>query len=84
MNREQLEMLQALQANEFTAHELALYLDTHPNDQRALADFHIFNGEAQQQRRTYSAYYGPLMMEDSTDNTCWRWAEEPWPWEIDY
>ena len=39
MQRDQLELLKELQALEFTALDFGLYLDTHPGDQRALADY---------------------------------------------
>ncbi|MCL6591037.1 MAG: spore coat protein CotJB [Firmicutes bacterium] len=84
MQREQLEMLKNLQAVEFTALDLNLYLNTHPGDQRALSDFSASIREAEVLKKTYTSRYGPLMAEDSANQTQWRWALEPWPWDLDY
>lgn len=84
MDREQLEMLKALQAVEFTAVEFNLYLDTHPSDQRALFDFANTATELQRMMSAYSQQYGPLFPTDNLNEPCWRWIEDPWPWQIDY
>jgi spore coat protein JB len=84
MHREQLEMLKEIQALEFTAFDFNLYLDTHPNDQRALAEYSRAIRESERLKNMYTANYGPLMAEDNVNQTCWRWIEDPWPWEIEY
>jgi spore coat protein JB len=84
MHRDQLEMLKELQALEFTALDLHLYLNTHPNDQRALADYSRAIREAARVKNIYAVSYGPLMAEDNVNQACWKWIEEPWPWEIEY
>lgn len=84
MHRDQLEMLKEIQALDFTAFDFNLYLDTHPNDQRALADYSRAIHESECVKKIYIANYGPLMAEDNVNQACWRWIEEPWPWEIEY
>ena len=84
MHTEQFELLKALQALEFSAFDFNLYLDTHPNDQRALAEYSNLVREVKQVKNVYIANYGPLMAEDNTDLSCWRWALDPWPWDIEY
>jgi spore coat protein JB len=84
MRREQLDMLKQVQALEFVALELNLYLDTHPDDQRALVDYNNTIGELQKLRQDYTHCYGPLIPTDQSQQGCWRWIEEPWPWEIEY
>jgi spore coat protein JB len=84
MQNAQLRMLNDLQAMEFTAFDFHLYLDTHPNDPRALAEYSRAMREAQSVKNMYAATYGPLMAEDNINQACWRWIEEPWPWEIEY
>ncbi len=84
MDRDQLEMLNAIQALEFTAVEFNLYLDNHPGDQRALLDYCNTTQQLKQLTDTYTSTYGPLLPSDSLNAPCWRWVEEPWPWEIDY
>lgn len=84
MQSEQLELLKSLQALEFTGLDFVLYLDTHPGDQRALADYAQIQRETERLRKTYAMQYGPLMSDDAVTQPCWRWIEEPWPWEIEY
>lgn len=84
MHAEQLELLKTLQALEFSALEFQLYLNTHPNDQRALAEFSNLVCEVKRVQNVYNAAYGPLMAADNTDLSCWRWALDPWPWDINY
>lgn len=84
MHRDQLELLKSIQALEFTAVDFNLYLDTHPNDQRALFDYANTIRELKRLMDTYSQKYGPLLPIDNLSGPCWRWIEEPWPWEIDY
>jgi spore coat protein JB len=84
MHSTQLKMLNDLQALEFTTFDFHLYLDTHPNDQRALAEYARAHCEAERVKDMYTASFGPLTAEDSINQPCWRWIEEPWPWEINY
>ncbi|HEX3046241.1 MAG TPA: spore coat protein CotJB [Bacillota bacterium] len=84
MQREQLEMLKNLQAIEFTALELNLYLDTHPGDQRAMSEYSNIIREVEILKKAYTARYGPLMAEDNVNQIEWKWALEPWPWDLDY
>jgi spore coat protein JB len=84
MRTEQLELLKALQALEFSALDFNLYLNTHPDDQRALAEYSNMVREVQRLRNAYIRAYGPLMAEDNVDLSCWRWASDPWPWDIHY
>jgi spore coat protein JB len=84
MHNAQLKMLMDLQAWEFTGYDFHLYLDTHPNDPRALAEYSRAEREVQRLKNMYATNYGPLTAGDNVNQACWRWIEEPWPWEIDY
>ncbi len=84
MHNAQLKMLMDLQAWEFTGYDFHLYLDTHPNDPRALVEYSRAEREVQRLKNMYATNYGPLTAEDNANQSCWRWIEEPWPWEIDY
>jgi spore coat protein JB len=84
MRAEQLELLTELQALEFSAFDFQLYLNTHPECQRALAEYSNLVREVNSVRNAYSKTFGPLMAEDNIDLSCWRWALDPWPWDIDY
>jgi spore coat protein JB len=84
MSHERLELLKQLQAMEFSAVDLNLYLDTHPGDQRALMDYAATVREMESLRQAYTQCDGPLLPTDNLNQSCWSWIEEPWPWEIEY
>ena len=80
-DREQL--LWRIQALSFTAVDLNLYLDTHPWDTRALADYNQISAALAQTRALYEQLYGPMLnFGMSCGGDSWRWVEEPWPWQI--
>lgn len=81
MDQQQLKMLKQLMAQEFTVIDMHLYLDTHPNDQRALADYNVFLQQLNTLKEAYERQYGPLTAQSGGG---WAWIEEPWPWDIDY
>ncbi|MGE5551294.1 MAG: spore coat protein CotJB [Bacteroidota bacterium] len=85
MSPEQLALLKEIQAVEFTCVDLNLYLDTHPCDERALADYNANVQQLACLKNEYTQRYGPLM-HFGQEPVCgqWSWICEPWPWEIKY
>ncbi len=85
MSRDQLALLEEIQALEFTAVDLNLFLDTHPGDERALADYNAVVQQLACLKETYVRNYGPLTNfgHDAAARS-WSWICEPWPWEIQY
>lgn len=79
MNRA--EMLRRLQAADFAAYDAALYLDTHPNDAKALAYFYKLRAEAMELQNAYESIFGPLTWDSVKSKDHWDWINEPWPWE---
>ena len=73
------EMLQQIRCLDFAINELALYLDTHPDDQRALCLHRKYCKEAKELKDMFQKMYGPLTIYFPCNK--WRWLEEPWPWE---
>ena len=73
--------LTQLQALEFVVQELALYLDTHPTDAKALAYYHYVTNMYNNAMSAHAAYYGPLRADQVTSDTYWTWMTEKWPWE---
>ena len=67
----------------FAAYEALLFLDTHPNDQDALAYFHKYNRLRNDAMKEYAIHYGPLTISTADDcsSKCWEWMNQPWPWE---
>lgn len=83
MDNEQIELLKKIQIHEFSTHELALFLDTHPDNGAALKDYNRHAQELMELKHRYIQKYGPLAHHDPSEG-CWKWIDEPWPWEIDY
>ena len=75
----QTEMLQNIKCLNFAIIELGLYLDTHPDDERALCLHRKYCKEYRELTDKYQKVYGPLTIQFPCNK--WRWLEEPWPWE---
>ena len=75
--REQI-LMQIRELN-FAVIELGLYLNTHPEDQKALCLHRKYARVAKDLKDKYQKVYGPLTINYPCNK--WRWLEEPWPWE---
>ena len=73
------EMLYKIKSLEFAVIELALYLDTHPDDTQAICLHNRYCKELKELKDSYQKVYGPLTINYPCNK--WRWLEEPWPWE---
>ena len=69
-----------LMALDFVCQELALYLDTHPDDKDAIKTWKSFSALAKEGRKRYVEMYGPVTRADTAKFDCWVWPEGPWPW----
>ncbi|WP_026895500.1 spore coat protein CotJB [Clostridiisalibacter paucivorans] len=83
MRREQLDLLVKLMEIEFCLLETALYLDTHPTDERALRLHNDFSKRCKEIEDMYTSKYGPIRNSQMSDCP-WQYIKSPWPWEIDY
>ena len=72
--------LTELQVMAFAIQELALYLDTHRDDQEALDLYRSYQKLYEQGRDAYEKMCGPLN-HMSVGEGGYRWLNEPWPWE---
>ena len=77
MSRE--EMIMQIKELAFAVTDIALYLDTHPEDQRAICLHKEYTNELKRVKDMYQKIYGPLSIYFPCNK--WRWVEEPWPWE---
>lgn len=73
------ELLKQIQEYQFAITDLALYLDTHPTDQKALFLHKRYCIEAKELTDKYQKMYGPLTINCPCNK--WKWKDEPWPWE---
>ena len=69
-----------LQVMAFAIQELALYLDTHRDDQEALEMYRAYQKMYHDAAKEYSNECMPLNHVTPTEGP-YRWLDDPWPWE---
>ena len=72
--------LAQLQTMAFVIQELALYLDTHREDQEALDVYRAFQKMYEDARANYEKMCGPLNHMTPGEGN-YKWLDDPWPWE---
>lgn len=77
-NRE--ELMQKIMEYKFAINDMALFLDTHPCEERALECHNKYVKEFTNLKEEYEEKYGPLSIETEVDSWC-KWTDEKWPWE---
>ncbi len=70
------EMIEQIRCYDFAITELTLYLDTHPEDEKALCLHRKYCKQAKELKDKYQKVYGPLTINYPCNK--WRWLEEPW------
>ncbi len=74
------ELLMKIMEYKFSANDMALFLDTHPCDEKALKLHNEYVEKLNEYKRIYEKEYGPLTIYDEADS--WSdWVYEAWPWE---
>ncbi len=73
-------LLNQIREYAFSVNDLALYLDTHPCDQRALRAHREYAEKLMELKSIYQEEYGPLSI-NFPGGSSWKWIESPWPWE---
>ena len=81
--KNKMELLKLIVASEFMKDDLALFLNTHPMDQEALAKYNFYVMESRGLKETYEMNYGMLSEHNSLSPYPWQWINNPWPWEYD-
>ena len=71
-----------LQALGFAINELALYLDTHPEDTEALELYRQYQRMYAMGAEEYTKRYGPMTHGMPVDHPNYTWINDPWPWEF--
>ena len=72
-----------LQALEFVVLELGTYLDTHPDDAEAFALFRQYAAMEKAAKAAYESRFGPLTRSAGASCDCYRWLQDPWPWNYE-
>ena len=67
----------------FAVDDAKLFLDTHPEDEDALAYFYECSRMRNQASKEYAKNFGPLTIDTVTDSCSdnWDWIDSPWPWQ---
>lgn len=78
MNR--IELMKELQMFDFAVQEAVLFLNSHPNDQKALAYYRKYEDLRKQAKEEYERNFGPLTNRTNVEDN-WQYIEGPWPWE---
>ena len=73
--------LSELQALGFAVQELALYLDTHRDDQEALEVYRNYQKLYKHCREEYLRKRGPMTHMQVSEEKQYAWLNDPWPWE---
>ena len=80
MDREKL--LMQIAECEFTCADINMYLDTHPEDMRALADYNCYAQQLRMLKDLYIANCGPIEnFGNSVSEDSWKWQYQTWPWD---
>ena len=78
-------LLEELTILDFAAIDLALYLNTHPDDHQAITYYNDVTRKANDARAAYEKAFGPLTsFRSSSSAHSWDWNNEPWPWDYHY
>lgn len=66
----------------FACIELNLYLDTHPDDAAAQADYQSYAQTLNLLIQRYEEQYGPLMNFGQSVTDTGSWVYQKWPWDL--
>lgn len=80
---ERSKLMQQIFESEFMVIELGLYLDTHPDCAKGLAEYHKYRSSYEMHRAEYEREYGPLTIYSVNSENYWTWINDPWPWEME-
>lgn len=75
------ELKRQIQSYCFAAHDMLLYLDTHPDDVKAFELFRSLTKKSDELKEVYHEKYGPLNVNAAANYTEFEWINSPWPWE---
>lgn len=83
MPDEYYEQLEQIQSLDFVLVELTLYLDTHPDDWKAIEQYNQVAQQSKTLKSQFEAQFGPLKhFGESYSRYPWEWMKPPWPWQL--
>ena len=75
-NRIRQEMMKQIKCLNFAIVDIAEYLDTHPDDRKAICLHKEYCNQLEEIKDKYQRIFGPLTIYYPCNK--WRWLEEPW------
>lgn len=81
IHNEEQSMFLDIQKLQFAIYDLALYLDTHPNDPVALYRHKMYTSQLMQLRNAYETQFGIMSIMNHEVGDTWRYINGPWPWD---
>ncbi|MBD5129452.1 MAG: spore coat protein CotJB [Ruminococcaceae bacterium] len=73
------ELMRAIMEADFFAQDLKLYLDTHPDDTRAVEMFREAVKQTKACRAAFEDSFYPLLASSAGTDGTWDWADGVWP-----
>lgn len=71
-----------ISAVDFALFELVLFLDTHPDDVRAMRMRDQYKKKRDELVAEYESHFGPYVVTaDDVTGDQWTWIDNPWPWD---
>lgn len=80
------ELKRAIYEYDFAMHELVLFLDSHPTNQKAMSLLSAHRIKRAELVKEYESKYGAFIVttHDVPAGECWKWLKGPWPWENNF
>ena len=73
------ELMRAIMEADFFAQDLKLYLDTHPDDSRAVEMFREAVRQSKACKAAFEDSFWPLVADSAGTNGTWDWPNGIWP-----
>ena len=74
-------LLRDVQEKSFLAHDLMLYLDTHPDDREAFCAYQRALDDRREAVRAYEQRVRALRPDGLGCSSGYDWVDEPYPWQ---
>ena len=81
-DREYTSLRKCIAAYDFSLYELGLYLDTHPDDTKAMQALEQYRRRREERVQEYERCFGPyIVTQNDVAGSRWSWVDDPWPWD---
>ena len=77
-------LMKKLQSADFALLEANEFLDTHPNDQKAMAFYKKHLDIYNALKNEFVNKFGPISAKDFDCDRKWAWVDNPWPWQLGF